>query len=110
MSASSTWHGEVPKRPALQRREALVQANRVRTQRARLKADLKGDRRSLADLIADPPEYLASAKLTEVLAAVPKYGRIKTIRLLERCRVSPKKTIGGLSQRQRRELIKELEG
>jgi hypothetical protein len=38
-----------------------------------------------------------------------KYGRVKAARIMERCRVSPSKTIGGLSERQRRELITALE-
>jgi len=86
-----------------------VQANLVRSQRAQLKAALKADRRSLAALIAEPPDYLASAKLTEMLAAMPRYGRVKVGRLLEGCRVSPKKTFAGLSPRQRRELVAALE-
>ena len=98
-----------PKRSAEQRREALAHANRVRAQRAALKADLKRGSHSIANLIADPPEYLASAKVLEVLMALPRYGRMRATGLLERCHVSPKKTIAGLSERQRRELLKALE-
>jgi hypothetical protein len=36
---------------------------------------------------------------------VPKYGRVKVNKLLTQCKVSPSKTIGGLSQRQRSELV-----
>jgi hypothetical protein len=78
-------------------------------QRAALKAELKRDGLSVADLIADPPQYLASAKITELLMALPRYGPVKVGRLLEHCQVSPRKTIGGLSERQRRELIRALE-
>ena len=114
MSVVPTWPAEAPRRSAKQRREALAQANLVRTQRARLKADLKEGhlkegRRSLAALIAEPPDYLASAKLTEVLGAVPRCGSVRVARLLEHCRVSPNKTIGGLSPRQRRELVAALQ-
>jgi hypothetical protein len=108
MSCPSILPGEVPQRSAQQRREALAHANRVRFQRALLKADLKRGNHSIANLIADPPEYLASAKVLEVLTALPRYGRMRATGLLERCRVSPKKSIGGLSERQRRELIRAL--
>jgi hypothetical protein len=40
-----------------------------------------------------------------MLLAVPKYGRVKTNRILNHCRISPSKTIGGLSERQRTELV-----
>ena len=40
-----------------------------------------------------------------MLLAVPKYGRVKVNKVLVQCRISPSKTIGGLSQRQRTELV-----
>ncbi len=40
-----------------------------------------------------------------MLLAVPKYGRVKVNKILNVCRISPSKTIGGLSQRQRAELV-----
>ena len=49
-----------------------------------------------------------TAKVFDMLLAVPKYGRVKTNRILNQCRISPSKTIGGLSERQRAELISQL--
>ena len=43
-----------------------------------------------------------------MLLAVPKYGRVKVNKVLPVCRISPRKTIGGLSQRQRTELVSML--
>ena len=43
-----------------------------------------------------------------MLLAVPKYGRVKVNKVLVQCRISPSKTIGGLSQRQRTELVSML--
>jgi hypothetical protein len=40
-----------------------------------------------------------------MLLAVPKYGRVKANKILQTCRISPSKTIGGLSDRQRAELV-----
>ena len=37
-----------------------------------------------------------------------KYGRVKVNRILTHCRISPSKTIGGLSERQRNELVSYL--
>ena len=76
--------------------------------RAALKAQLKRGELSLATLIDDPPQYLASARVAELLRALPTYGPIKVERLLKRCGVSPRKTIAGLNERQRRELIEAL--
>ena len=85
--------------------DALQRANDVRTRRAQLKRDLKAGRIQIHGLLLGPPEYLQTAKVFDLLLAVPKYGRVKVNRILTTCRISPSKTIGGLSERQRNELV-----
>ncbi len=102
LSSSST---AVPARSHDQRLRALEAANEIRTKRAKLKKDLKAGRVQIERLLLDPPEYLGSAKVFDVMLAVPKYGRVKVNRILNQCRISPSKTIGGLSVRQRAELV-----
>jgi hypothetical protein len=85
--------------------DALQRANHVRTRRAQLKRDLKAGRTQIQGLLLDPPEYVQTAKVFDLLLAVPKYGRVKVNRILTGCRISPSKTIGGLSERQRNELV-----
>ncbi|HET7574327.1 MAG TPA: integration host factor, actinobacterial type [Solirubrobacterales bacterium] len=97
-----------PERSLDQRMEALKRANDIRTARAKLKKDLKASRASIQAILLDPPEYVLTAKVFDMLLAVPKYGRVKTNRILNQCRISPSKTIGGLSERQRAELIAQL--
>ena len=97
-----------PERSLVQRMDALQRANEIRTKRAQLKRDLKGGRVSIHDLLLTPPDYLETAKVFDMLLAVPKYGRVKVNKILVQCRISPSKTIGGLSQRQRNELVSLL--
>ncbi len=97
-------HSAAPERSLVQRMDALQRANEIRTRRAQLKRDLKGGRVSIHDLLLDPPEYLETAKVFDMLLAVPKYGRVKVNKILVTCRISPSKTVGGLSERQRNEL------
>jgi len=94
-----------PERSLDQRMDALRRANDIRTARAKLKKDLKAGRATIHAILLDPPEFLLTAKVFDMLLAVPKYGRVKTNRILNQCRISPSKTIGGLSERQRTELI-----
>jgi hypothetical protein len=94
-----------PERSLIQRMEALQRANAIRTQRAQLKRDLKAGRQPIHELLLEPPRYLETAKVFDLLLAVPKYGRVKVNKILSQCRISPSKTIGGLSQRQRTELV-----
>jgi hypothetical protein len=85
--------------------DALGRANQVRSRRAALKADLKRGAASLRDVLVDPPDFLLTAKVVDLLLAAPKCGRVKSARIMEQCRISPSKTIGGLSERQRSELL-----
>lgn len=94
-----------PERSLNQRMEALGKANEIRSARAQLKRDLKAGRTSIQQLLMDPPEFLETAKVFDMMLAVPKYGRVKVNKILQTCRISPSKTIGGLSDRQRAELV-----
>src|ERR1035441_2962862 len=94
-----------PERSLVQRMEALQRANDIRTRRAQLKRDLKAGRQPIDELLLSPPEYLENAKVFDLLLAVPKYGRVKVNKILTQCKISPSKTVGGLSERQRGELV-----
>ena len=94
-----------PERSLVQRMDALSKANEIRTRRAQLKRDLKAGRTSIHKMLLQPPEWIETAKVLDMLLAVPKYGRVKAYKILTQCRISPSKTIGGLSERQRSELV-----
>jgi hypothetical protein len=97
-----------PERSLNQRLDALQRANEVRSQRAALKRDLKSGRQSIDRLLMEPPEWLETAKVVDMLLAVPKYGRVRAGKILQQCRISASKTIGGLTPRQRAELVQAL--
>ncbi|MGI9020164.1 MAG: integration host factor, actinobacterial type [Solirubrobacterales bacterium] len=99
----------VPERTSAQRMKALNKANEIRTARAQLKRDLKAGKVQIQRLLLDPPHYVLSAKAFDMILAVPKYGRVKANKVLSQCRISPSKTIGGLSERQRAELVHMLQ-
>ncbi len=108
LKPSTKLNAATPERSLQQRMDALNRANVIRTARAQLKRDLKSGRTSIHDLLLEPPEYVGTAKVFDMLLAVPKYGRVKVNKVLVQCRISPSKTIGGLSQRQRTELVSML--
>ena len=103
--ASPKLQAQAPLRSLDQRMEALKRANDIRVRRARLKKDLKDGRVRIEQILHDPPEYVSTAKVFDMLMAVPKFGRVKAARLLNQCRISQSKTVGGLSERQRAELV-----
>jgi hypothetical protein len=94
-----------PARTLDQRLGALRHANEIRIGRARLKRELASGRVRIEDVIAEPPEFARTAKVYDLLLALPKVGPAKAARSLTRCRIAPSKTLAGLTERQRHELI-----
>lgn len=86
----------------------LRQANHVRSVRAKLKRDLRAGEVRLEQILASRADYLASAEVFDLLVAVPKIGPVKAGRLLSVARISPSKTVGELTERQRARLLELL--
>jgi hypothetical protein len=101
----SKLQAQAPARSLDQRMDALKRANDIRVKRAKLKKDLKDGRVRIEQILLNPPEYVSTAKVIDILMAVPKFGRVKAARFLNQCRISQSKTVGGLSDRQRTELV-----
>ncbi len=102
---SAETKAQAPARSRDQRMEALKRANDIRVRRAKLKKDLKDGRVRVQTILGNPPAYVETAKVFDILMAVPKFGRVKAARFLNQCRISQSKTVGGLSDRQRAELV-----
>ena len=99
---------QTPERTQQQRMDALRRANDIRSERARLKERLRNGDVAIHEVLLDPPPCVHTAKVLDLVLAIPKYGRVKANRLLERCRVSSSKTVNGLTPRQRKELLDML--
>jgi S13-like H2TH domain len=84
---------------------ALRHANEIRIGRARLKRELASGRARIDEIIARPPEFAKTARVYDLLLALPKVGPARAARWLSQCRIAPSKTVAGLSERQRHELI-----
>ena len=87
------------------RMHALGRANEIRTARAMLKNELATGRARIEDVLARPPAYAETAKVSDLLLAVPGVGPVRATRVLARCQIPYRKTAAGLSTRQRDTLI-----
>jgi hypothetical protein len=97
-----------PERSLQQRLEALERANDVRLYRAEMKREIKRGEVLVQEVLAEPGERVETMKVFDLLLAMPKVGRVKANKVLARSRVSPSKTVGGLTERQRCELLSLL--
>lgn len=102
--------GRAPFRSLEQRYHALERANAVRSYRADLKQEMKLGRRTIRQVLQDSAtdEHLATMKVVDLLLATPMVGRVKAKKVLDKARISPSKTLAGMTERQREDLTRWL--
>ncbi|MBA3690843.1 MAG: hypothetical protein H0W82_05460 [Actinobacteria bacterium] len=95
-----------PDRSLEQRRAAIVEANRIRRERAALKSAMRRAGRSRAaeivmEEVRDPSPFARTWKLSALLAAIPHLGESRVAVALALTGCSHVKTLAGLTDRQR---------
>ena len=95
--------------PAPQRLRALERANTVRLARAELKRKIAEGDASAAEVILEPPDEARSWEIGELLMSQRRWGTTRCRKFLACYHISETKTLGALTDRQRRLLADELE-
>src|ERR687898_660861 len=96
--------------PAAQHMRALAQANRVRLARAELKRQVADGEASVADVVLNCPWEAESMTISDLLTSQHRWGRTRCRRFLASIPMSETKTVGTMTDRQRRELAGMLRG
>jgi len=96
--------------PAAQHMRALAQANRVRLARAELKKQVAEGEASVADVVLECPWEAESMTISDLLMSQHRWGRTRCRRFLSSIPMSETKTIGTMTERQRRALAGLLAG
>src|SRR3954454_5653914 len=90
--------------PAPQLMRALEQANRVRLARAELKRQVADGELTVADIVLSCPWEAESMKISDLLTSQHRWGRTRCRRFLASITLPENKTIGSMTERQRRAL------
>jgi hypothetical protein len=96
--------------PAPQHMRALAQANRVRLARAELKRQVAEGEATVSDIILACPWEAESMAIADLLLSQHRWGRTRCRRFLASIPMSETKTIGSMTDRQRRALAARLNG
>ena len=96
-----------PERTDEQRDEALRRACEARRERAQIRADLRLKQISFAQAMAYEPAQ--RIRVFDLIRAVPGYGHARAEQLMEQLGISPVKRVGGLTERQRADLLVHFE-
>lgn len=94
--------------PVSQPLRALNHANAIRIPRARLKRRVNTGEVTVAAVILDPPPEGESMALAELLMSQPLWGVARCRRFLVTMGLREEKTVGSLTERQRRLLADAL--
>jgi hypothetical protein len=89
---------------------ALQQANRVRLARAELKRRVAEGEISAAEVVLSRPWEAESMTIADLLTSQHRWGKTRCRRFLVSVPMSETKTIGSMTERQRRALAARLEG
>ena len=103
MSATATIAPAVP-----QHMRALQRANEIRLARADLKRGVAIGEVDVAEVIVDCPTEAESMTVADLLMSQRRWGQTRCRRFLAQVPISERKTIGSLTDRQRRELVSML--
>ncbi|CAN5553370.1 integration host factor, actinobacterial type [soil metagenome] len=101
----------LPELDADARRQALEKAAEARKVRAELKQQLKAGEIGLADVLrrANADEVVGKTKVSAVLESLPRVGKVRARKVMERLDISPSRRVRGLGGNQREKLLKEFE-
>ena len=93
-----------------QRKAALEKAAEARKARAELKASLKRGETTLQDVLdkADTDEIIGKTKVSALLEAMPKVGKVKAREIMEELEIAQTRRLRGLGDRQRRALLERF--
>jgi hypothetical protein len=95
---------------APQHMRALAQANRVRLARAELKRQVADGETTVADIVLECPWQAESMAIADLLLSQHRWGRTRCRRFLASIPMSETKTVGSMTERQRRALSARLRG
>lgn len=93
------------------RRQALAKAAEARRVRAELKQQLKAGEIDFREVLrrADADEIVGKTKVAAVLEAMPRLGKVRARKLMERLDISPTRRLRGLGGNQRAKLLEEFD-
>src|SRR5688500_9101384 len=101
---------EIATAPAPQHMQALAQANKVRLARAELKRQVADGETTVADIVLDCPWEAESMAIADLLMSQHRWSRTRCRRFLASIPMSETKTVGSMTDRQRRALSARLRG
>ncbi len=88
---------------------ALARANEIRLARAELKRRVLDQEVSVAEIVLDPPPAAENMTVADLLMSQKRWGHTRCRKFLAAVPMSEAKTVGAMTERQRRAVAGSLE-
>jgi|SRR5690554_4825830 len=92
-----------------EKKKALRKAQRVRSQRAKLRQELKSGRTTIRQVLEQVDnDVVAKMRVVYLLESLPRIGKIRTRKIMNDIGIDETRRIQGLGSRQKQALIERL--
>jgi hypothetical protein len=99
----------LPKLSLDEKKQALKKAQEVRSQRAKIRQNLKNGKTTIREVLADiNNDVIARMRVVYLLESLPRIGKIKTRKIMSDIGIDETRRIQGLGNRQKQALIERL--
>ncbi|HHU51682.1 MAG TPA: integration host factor [Firmicutes bacterium] len=92
-----------------EKRMALKKAQRVRSERAKIRQELKAGKKSIRDILEKvDDDVIAKMRVAYLLESLPRIGKVRTRKIMNEIGIDETRRIQGLGVRQKQALIQRL--
>lgn len=99
----------LPKLTLEEKKQALKKAQQVRSQRAKIRQDLKAGKTTIRQVLESMDnDVVAKMRVAYLLESLPRIGKVRTRKIMNDIGIDETRRIQGLGNRQKQALIERL--
>ncbi|HBL37389.1 MAG TPA: integration host factor [Firmicutes bacterium] len=92
-----------------EKKQALKKAQQVRSQRAKIRQDLKAGRTGIREVLEQTDsDVVAKMRVAYLLESLPRIGKVRTRKIMNEIGIDETRRVQGLGSRQRQALIERF--
>lgn len=99
----------LPKLTLEEKKQALKKAQQVRSQRAKIRQDLKAGRTGIREVLEQVDnDVVAKMRVAYLLESLPRIGKVRTRKIMNEIGIDETRRIQGLGSRQKQALLERF--
>ena len=99
----------LPKLTLEEKKQALKKAQQVRSQRAKIRQDLKAGRTGIREVLEQMDnDVVAKMRVAYLLESLPRIGKVRTRKIMNEIGIDETRRVQGLGSRQKQALIERF--